>query len=170
LQATLSLKDIQIIPISALLGENVVRNGKYTPWYQGPTLMEYLENIDLSRDAPATSLRLPVQLVARQDGSANADFRGYLGRIESGEIHQGQKIKVLPSGHEAIVTEIQIGNDHTQKPTGTGSDKAVAGQVVAICLDRDVDISRGDMIVTDTLEHQALPNTSKERCCRYVLA
>ena len=147
LKKTLSLGEIQLIPMSALLGDNVVRGSDQMPWYSGPTFIEYLENLDIYQDAYLTGLRLPVQYVARQDGSANEDFRGYLGRIESGKIQKGQTIQVLPSGHEAKVIEIHVGNDHANNISENGSEQAVAGQVVTICLDRDVDVSRGDMIV-----------------------
>ena len=147
LKNTLSLGEIQLIPMSALLGDNVVRKSDQMPWYQGPTFIEYLEDLDISRDSNKTGLRLPIQYVARQDGSANADFRGYLGRIESGTIQLGQSVQILPSGHAAKVTEIHIGNDHTQHSTEAGALTATVGQVVSICLDRDVDVSRGDMIV-----------------------
>jgi sulfate adenylyltransferase subunit 1 len=148
LKNTLSLGEIQLIPMSALLGDNVVRKSDQMAWYQGPTFIEYLEDLDISRDSNKTGLRLPIQYVARQDGSANADFRGYLGRIESGKIQLGQPVQILPSGYTAKVTEIHIGNDHQQISSEAGSVCATVGQVVSICLDRDVDVSRGDMIVT----------------------
>ena len=147
LQYTLGLGEIEMIPISALIGDNVVVPSTQMPWYTGPTLIQLLEQLDISQDAVSTGLRLPVQYVARQDGSAHVDFRGYLGRIESGKIHQGQWIRVLPSGQEAIVTEIHIGNDHTQNNLATGAPMACAGQVVTIALDRDLDITRGDLLV-----------------------
>jgi sulfate adenylyltransferase subunit 1 len=133
--------------MSALLGDNVVRRSDQMNWYSGPTFIEYLEDLDISQDSYLTGLRLPIQYVARQDGSANEDFRGYLGRIESGKIQKGQTVQVLPGGHEAKVIEIHVGNDHARHISANGSEQAVAGQVVTICLDRDVDVSRGDMIV-----------------------
>jgi len=92
-------------------------------------------------------LRFPVQFVARQDGSAADDFRGYLGRVEAGSITKGQKVTVLPSGLEATVSEIHVGNDHRATHGAAGVDSAKTGQVIALRLAEDVDVSRGDLIV-----------------------
>jgi len=145
----IGLAEPTLIPISALMGENVVSASKYTPWYTGPTLLQWLENLDTSPESEKLGLRFPVQYVARQDGSASDDFRGYLGEIESGSIRKGQKIKVLPSGSEATVTEIYLGNrsQRGQKNGDNAVDSAETGQSVAIQLAEDIDISRGSLFI-----------------------
>ncbi|QWD80149.1 sulfate adenylyltransferase [Polynucleobacter sp. MWH-Spelu-300-X4] len=147
LAKTLGLPAPHLIPVSALQGDNVVEKSDKTPWYQGPSLLQWLEGLDTSVVHKVQSLRFPVQYVARQDGSAADDFRGYLGRIESGSIKKGQKVTVLPSGLEATVSEIHVGNDHQAAHGAAGVDLAKAGQVIALRLAEDVDVSRGDLIV-----------------------
>ena len=144
-----------LIPISALLGANVVTASKNTPWYKGPTLLEWLESLDTSPESEKLALRFPVQYVARQDGSASDDFRGYLGEIESGSICKGQKIKVLPGGSEATVTEIYLGNRSSSKQThgNNAVDLAETGQAVAIQLSEDIDISRGSLFISSEDKH-----------------
>jgi len=147
LAKTLGLPAPHLIPVSALQGDNVVEKSDKTPWYQGPSLLQWLEGLDTSVVHKVQGLRFPVQYVARQDGSAADDFRGYLGRIESGSIKKGQKVTVLPSGLEATVSEIHVGNDHQAAHGAAGVDVAKAGQVIALRLAEDVDVSRGDLIV-----------------------
>lgn len=139
-----------LIPISALLGANVVTASKNTPWYKGPTLLEWLESLDTSPESEKLALRFPVQYVARQDGSASDDFRGYLGEIESGTIRKGQKVKVLPGDSEATVAEIYLGNRSSSKQTNGNNavDSAETGQAVAIQLSEDIDISRGSLFIS----------------------
>jgi sulfate adenylyltransferase subunit 1 len=151
----IGLAEPTLIPISALMGENVVSASKYTPWYTGPTLLQWLENLDTSPESEKLGLRFPVQYVARQDGSASDDFRGYLGEIESGSIRKGQKIKVLPSGSEATVTEIYLGNrsQRGQKNGDNAVDSAETGQSVAIQLAEDIDISRGSLFISSEDTH-----------------
>jgi len=146
----IGLAEPTLIPISALMGENVASPSKYTPWYTGPTLLQWLENLDTSPESEKLGLRFPVQYVARQDGSASDDFRGYLGEIESGSIRKGQKIKVLPGGSEATVTEIYLGNrsQRGQKNGDNAVDSAETGQSVAIQLAEDIDISRGSLFIS----------------------
>ena len=144
-----------LIPISALLGANVVTASKHTPWYKGPTLLEWLESLDTSPESEKLALRFPVQYVARQDGSASDDFRGYLGQIESGSICKGQKIKVLPSGSEATVTEIYLGNRSSSKQNNGNNavDSAETGQAVAVQLSEDIDVSRGSLFISAEDSH-----------------
>jgi len=139
-----------LIPISALLGANVVTASKNTPWYKGPTLLEWLESLDTSPESEKVALRFPVQYVARQDGSASDDFRGYLGEIASGSIRKGQKIKVLPAGSEATIAEIYLGNRASSKQTygNNAVDAAQTGQAVAIQLSEDIDVSRGSLFIS----------------------
>ena len=146
----IGLPEPTLIPISALMGENVVTASKYTPWYKGPTLLQWLETLDTSPESEKLSLRFPVQYVARQDGSASDDFRGYLGEIESGSIRKGQKIIVLPGGSEATVAKIYLGNraHRGQKNIDNAVDFAQTGQAVAIELAEDIDISRGSLFIS----------------------
>jgi len=148
-----------LIPISALLGANVVTASKHTPWYKGPTLLAWLESLDTSPESEKLALRFPVQYVARQDGSASNDFRGYLGEIESGSIRKGQKIKVLPGGSEATVAEIYLGN-RSKANANNAVQSAQTGEAVAIQLAEDIDVSRGSLFVSS--EDQNPPTLSKQ--------
>ena len=136
--ATLGLKDVTPIPLSALTGDNVVDRSDKLAWYQGPTLIELLESLsvyDESHDAP---FRFPVQLVARHNGHEANDFRGYMGRIEAGKVSVGDKLVVQPSGQSATVKDIV---------TLEGSHQfAVVGQSVTLLLNEYLDISRGDLL------------------------
>ena len=144
-----------LIPISALLGANVATASTLTPWYKGPTLLEWLESLDTSPQSEKLALRFPVQYVARQDGSASDDFRGYLGQIESGSVRKGQKIRVLPGGSEATVAEIYLSNRSSSKQTNGNNvvDAAETGQAIAIQLSEDIDISRGSLFISSEDEY-----------------
>ena len=147
------------IPISALLGANVVTASKHTPWYKGPTLLKWLESLDTSPESEKLALRFPVQYVARQDGSVSDDFRGYLGQIESGSIRKGQKIRVLPGNVEATVAEIYLSN-RSKAGSNNAVESAQTGEAVAIQLAEDIDVSRGSLFVgADDL---AVPTLSKQ--------
>jgi sulfate adenylyltransferase subunit 1 len=135
---TLGLKDITAIPLSALAGDNVVERGDNMPWYEGPTLIELLEGLSVYDETHAAPFRFPVQLVARHNGHEANDFRGYMGRIESGKVAVGDKLVVQPSGHSATVKEILTFDGPLQQ--------GVAGQSVTITLNEHVDISRGDVL------------------------
>ncbi|MBT8574750.1 sulfate adenylyltransferase [Polynucleobacter paneuropaeus] len=149
-----------LIPISALLGANVVNASTYTPWYKGPTLLVWLESLDTSPASEKTGFRFPVQYVARQDGSASDDFRGYLGQVEAGSIHKGQKIKVLPGYSEATVAEIYLGNGSTRDGSNNAVDSATTGDAIAIRLKEDIDISRGCLFIN--VDDATPPRLSKE--------
>ncbi|MES2585888.1 MAG: GTP-binding protein [Pseudomonadota bacterium] len=151
-----------LIPMSALLGANVVTASKDTPWYKGPTLLQWLEALDTSPQSEKTGLRLPVQYVARQDGSASDDFRGYLGQIESGSIRVGQKIKVLPENREATISKIYLGNRSNRDQANANNEvkSAQTGEAVAISLAEDIDVSRGCLFIS--AEDTKLPILSKQ--------
>ena len=136
--AGLGLTRVQAIPISALRGDNVLEPGANTPWYDGPPLAAYLETVEVGQDAVGGPFRLPVQLVTRPD----LDFRGYAGIIVGGTVQPGAEVRVLPSGVTARVLRIVTADGDL--PT------AEAGQSVTLTLDRETDISRGDMIVAAT--------------------
>jgi len=135
---SLGLSDITAIPLSALAGDNVVDKTDRMPWYAGPTLIDLLENLSVYDESHAAPFRFPVQLVARHNGHEANDFRGYMGRIESGKVSVGDKLTVQPSGHAATVKEILTFDSPLQT--------AVAGQSVTITLNEYVDVSRGDVL------------------------
>ena len=131
----LGIRDQACIPLSALRGDNVVDRSATTPWYTGPALMEHLENVEIYADRNLADFRLPVQLVLRPD----ATFRGYAGTIASGIVQKGDEVAVLPSGRRSRVSSIV-------SPDGD-LDRAVAPMSIALVLDDEIDVSRGDMIV-----------------------
>ena len=154
--ATLGLKDIHTLPMSALAGDNVVVRSEQMDWYQGPTLIELLESLSVYDDEHAAELRFPVQLVARHNGHEAQDFRGYMGRIEAGSVRKGDKVMVQPSGQHGTVKDIL---------TLDGSlEQASAGKSVTILLDEYLDISRGDMLVAADAPAALLKNFSADVC------
>ena len=130
----LELEEITSIPISALKGDNIVGSSKNTPWYSGPSIMEYLETIEVAAPAQERPFRLPVQWVNRP----NREFRGFAGMIASGIVKPGDRIRVLPSGTESNVKEIITSDGHLRI--------AGAGRGVTLTLEDEIDISRGDII------------------------
>ena len=130
----LELEEITSIPISALKGDNIVGSSKNTPWYSGPSIMEYLETVEVEAPAQERPFRLPVQWVNRP----NREFRGFAGMIASGIVKPGDRIRVLPSGTESNVKEIITSDGHLRI--------AGAGRGVTLTLEDEIDISRGDII------------------------
>ena len=128
---------LAVIPVSATDGDNVTERSERTLWYDGKSLLEYLEDIDVSADDAEAGFTMPIQRVCRP----NSSFRGFQGQIETGTITVGDEIRILPSSEKACVKEIIAGFDNVQK--------AVKGQAVNICLDREIDASRGCVIVKD---------------------
>jgi sulfate adenylyltransferase subunit 1 len=137
----LSVKDIRYAPISALKGDNVVARSENMDWYDGPTLMYLLENIHIASDINTEDFRFPVQYVIRPISKDFPDYRGYGGRIASGSVNVGDKITVFPSGFSSKVKTIDLYKESFKT--------AVAPQSVAITLEDDIDISRGDMIARE---------------------
>ena len=135
----LELRNIAYIPMSALNGDMVVERGGRLDWYQGPTLMDLLENVPIDHDINLEDFRFPIQLVCRPQTEELHDFRGYMGRIESGFISVGDAVKVLPSGLTSRVKEIVTYDGNL--------DEAVAPQSVTLTIEDHLDISRGDMLV-----------------------
>ncbi len=133
--AQIGLTDITSIPLSGLKGDNMVDPSKRTPWYHGPTLMEFLETTEIDEERlQAGPLRLPVQWVNRP----NLDFRGFCGVITGGSVKPGDRIRAQPSGRESRVARIVTVDGDLPE--------AVAGQSVTLTLDDEIDISRGDLI------------------------
>ena len=153
---SLGLKDITAIPLSALAGDNVVERGENLPWYEGPTLIELLEGLSVYDEDHSAPFRFPVQLVARHNGHEANDFRGYMGRIESGKVSVGDQLVVQPSGHAATVKEIL---------TFDGSlPSAVAGQSITLLLNEYVDVSRGDVLADNAKPATLLKQVEADVC------
>jgi bifunctional enzyme CysN/CysC len=131
----LDIHDIVYMPVSALKGDNVVVKSKKMPWYDGTTLLHYLENIHVTADRNLVDFRLPVQYVIRP----NLDFRGFAGKIVSGTITPGEEVVVLPSGKSSTVKSITTYDGELTE--------AFCPQSVVLSLNDEIDISRGDMIV-----------------------
>jgi len=148
--AQLNLHDVHVIPLSALNGDNVVDRSASMDWYIGPTLMELLESIPMDHDVNTSDFRFPVQWVCRPQTEEYHDFRGFMGRIEAGEISVGDEIAVLPSGRRTRVKEIVTYDGKLQA--------AYAPQSVTLTLEDEIDISRGDMLVRGG----AAPQVAKE--------
>jgi len=131
---TIGLNDVICIPLSALRGDNVTAPSVHTPWYHGPTLMRYLQTVEIEDAAQKGPFRMPVQWVNRP----NADFRGFSGRIVGGGVRPGDRVRVLPSGRESTVARV------VTQDVDIG--EAVAGESVTLMLADEIDISRGDML------------------------
>ncbi|MDX5373330.1 MAG: sulfate adenylyltransferase subunit CysN [Pseudomonadaceae bacterium] len=130
----LGIEHIQSIPLSALRGDNITEPSPNTPWYRGPSLMQFLETVELEQAREDAPLRMPVQWVNRP----NLDFRGFSGRILGGSVCPGDAVRVLPSGKTSRVERIVTLNGDLQR--------AVTGQSVTLTLSDEIDISRGDVI------------------------
>lgn len=142
--ASLGLKDITYIPISAINGDNIVEKSASFPWYDGESLLHILENVAVANDINYTDARFPVQYVIRPQTDELHDYRGYAGKVISGIYKKGDTICVQPSGLQSVISAIEIG--------GKQVEEAFAPQSVVLHLQHDIDISRGDVIVkTDNL-------------------
>ena len=137
--AKLDVKDIRFIPISALNGDNVVNRSENMPWYEGATLLNTLENIHIASDYNHIDGRFPVQTVLRPKSDEYHDYRGYAGRIAGGIFKKGDEITVLPSGFTSKVKQIHLMEEEIEE--------AFAPMSVAMTLEDDIDLGRGDMIV-----------------------
>ncbi|MFP1602684.1 sulfate adenylyltransferase subunit 1 [Microbacterium sp. 2216-1] len=145
----LGLRGIHVLPVSALEGDNIVDRSERTPWYDGDTLLQLLETLPSTAEVEhgASAFRLPVQLVLRPQGGLRPDiddperyrdFRGFAGRISSGEVRIGDRVEVFPGGHETTVTSILS--------AGVDVDAATAPESVAVTLADEVDAARGALI------------------------
>jgi sulfate adenylyltransferase subunit 1 len=138
----MGIEDVRFIPLSALNGDNVVDRTESMAWYEGPTLLDILESAPGAHSERTENFRFPVQFVCRPHASEDPalhDYRGFMGRVESGELQLGDEVTVLPSGRTSRVRDIQI--------CGESLERAVSEQSVTILLEDEIDISRGDMIV-----------------------
>jgi len=135
--APLGLHDVTFIPISALLGDNVVERSANMPWYQGPTVLHQLERVHIASDRDFERMRFPVQWVVR-DG----DYRGYAGQVAGGVLRAGDEVVVLPSGRTTAIASV----DSLDGPL----EEAFPPMSVTVRLEDDLDVSRGDMLVRPT--------------------
>ncbi len=132
----IDLHDVVAIPVSGLKGDNITTPSQHTPWYHGPTLMGYLETIEIEDSLQHRPFRLPVQWVNRP----NLDFRGFAGTIVGGTVSPGERVRVLPSGRESRIARVVTMDGDLER--------AVAGQSVTLTLEDEIDVSRGDVIAT----------------------
>ena len=135
-QINLDTSSLYFVPMSALKGDNVVNRSEHTLWYAGQTLMEILESVDVSGDLNDRAMRFPVQYVNRP----NLNFRGFAGTLASGSLRKGDAITVLPSGKSSQVKSIVTFDGELEQ--------AIAGQAITLTLEDEIDISRGDLIVS----------------------
>ena len=146
--AQLGLSDVQVIPVSALEGANVVTPSAAMPWYEGPTLLEYLETVPLLQGETTGPMRFPVQFVLRPD----ANFRGFAGQVARGTLRAGDRVMALPSRRESTVSRIV---------TYDGDLGAASyPQSVTVELEDEIDLSRGEMLVAANAAEESLPQVS----------
>jgi sulfate adenylyltransferase subunit 1 len=134
----INIKDVRYIPISALMGDNVVDRSAKMPWYQGPTLMYLLETIHISNDNNHIDARFPVQHVIRPHSTDYHDYRGYAGRVAGGVFKVGDEVVALPSGFSSKITSIEL--------DGVKLEEAYSPMSISMTLADNIDIGRGDMI------------------------
>ena len=134
----LSIPDLEVIPISALQGDNVVNRSENMPWYSGPTLMHHLEHVHVASDRDLIDARFPVQYVVRPKSDEFHDYRGYAGQVAGGVLKPGDEVVVLPSGMTSTISKIDLFDREIPE--------AFPPMSVTVSLADDVDVSRGDMI------------------------
>ncbi|MBA3529699.1 MAG: 50S ribosome-binding GTPase [Propionibacteriaceae bacterium] len=167
LARSLAVVDTHCIPVSATEGDNVVTRSKRTPWYDGPTVLGYLEGVDDTPLSVCTDFRFPVQQVVRPQNAplapwaakiplVDGDYRGYAGKIESGRVHVGDEIVLLPRSAHAVIEGIDTADGPLQS--------AVAGQSVVLRLATDIDVSRGDIFAATDAPPAPLRDLSATVC------
>lgn len=139
MSSKMMIKDIRYIPISALEGDNVVNRSERTPWFQNAPLLHTLETMHITSDNNMVDARFPVQTILRPQDDENRDYRGYAGTIAGGIFRPGDEVKILPSGFTSKIKTINVYDQYV--------DQAFEGMSIAITLEDEIDISRGDMIV-----------------------
>ena len=152
----LDIPDIKFIPISALLGDNVVDASTHMPWYTGTTLLQHLEEVHVGGDRNLQDCRFPIQYVIRPQIDGARDFRGYAGRIASGVFKVGDDIVALPSGMGSKIKAIFVG--------AQSIEAAFPPQSVTITLETDIDLSRGDMMVRANNQPESLQELDAQVC------
>ncbi len=147
--ANLKVESVEVIPVSAKAGDNIIEKSPNMTWYDGLPLLPYLESVTVTENGVNEEFVLPIQRVCRP----NANFRGFQGQVQTGTIKIGDEIKTLPEGEKAVVKEILV-TDRTE-------NEAIAGQPVTITLDREIDISRGSVITKNNIVETADMFTAK---------
>jgi sulfate adenylyltransferase subunit 1 len=144
------------VPMSAVLGDMVVERGDRMRWYEGPTLLEVLESVRPLAARATSGFRFAVQMVSRPQVAAHPDFRGYMGRIASGAVARGDRVRVLPAGHRTRVERIVTFDGDLEQ--------AKAPRSVTIVLEDDLDVSRGDMLVSGDREPRVVTDVRAVVC------
>lgn len=150
------VKDVRFIPMSALLGDNVVNRSENMDWYQGAPMLHTLETMHISSDVNKVDARFPVQTVLRPQNDTHRDYRGYAGRLASGTLRVADEVTVLPSGFTSKIKTIDTFDASLQE--------AFAPMSVSITLEDDIDVSRGDMIVRSNNRPEALQDLEVMLC------
>ncbi|NCD69947.1 sulfate adenylyltransferase subunit 1 [Mucilaginibacter agri] len=156
LAAKVGLQNVTYIPVSALKGDNIVNPSQNMGWYSGKSLLDHLETVEIAIDAAATHAYLPVQWVVRPQTDELHDYRGYAGRILSGSLRVNDKVTVLPSGFTSTVEHIDLLDQQFEE--------AGAGLSVTVRLKDDIDISRGDILVSSALKPQVSQLIEADLC------
>jgi bifunctional enzyme CysN/CysC len=134
----LNVRDLRVIPVSALHGDNMVTRSEHTPWYDGPTLLHHLENLYVASDRNLIDVRFPVQFVVRPKSTEHHDYRGYAGQVAGGVLKAGDDVMVLPSGLTSRIASVETADGPVEE--------AFPPMSVTVLLEDDIDVSRGDMI------------------------
>lgn len=150
------INNVYFIPVSALKGDNIVHSSVNMPWYNGESLLSYLENVETPIDTSKQHARLPVQWVIRPQTEELHDYRGYAGRVSSGSFRKNDAVTVLPSGFATSIAEIELLDEKLPE--------AIAGQSVTIHLKDDIDISRGDVLVSSSAHPQVSKLIEADLC------
>ncbi|MGN6398388.1 MAG: sulfate adenylyltransferase subunit 1 [Mucilaginibacter sp.] len=150
------LQNVKYIPVSALKGDNIVNESSKMHWYEGKSLLHFLETVELKRDESTAHARFPVQWVVRPQTEELHDYRGYAGRVSSGSFKVNDKVTVLPSGFHSTIEKIEV--------LDAEPEEAVAGMSVTIHLKDEIDISRGDVLVNTEYQPQTAQQIEADLC------
>jgi sulfate adenylyltransferase subunit 1 len=156
LAVKLNLQNVTYIPVSALKGDNIVHESYNMTWYDGKSLLEHLETVEIPVDDNSAHARLPIQWVVRPQTEELHDYRGYAGRISSGSFKVNDQVTVLPSGFTSTITKIEL--------LDREYDEAVAGQSVTVHLADNIDLSRGDILVNSAAQPQVSQQIEADLC------
>jgi sulfate adenylyltransferase subunit 1 len=156
LAAKVGLKNVAYIPVSALKGDNIVHPSERMPWFKGSSLLPYLETVEIPTDNLTEHARFPVQWVIRPQTEELHDYRGYAGRVSSGSFRVNDKVTVLPSGFESTISKIEL--------LDLEPEAALAGMSVTIHLQDEIDISRGDTLVSAVNKPQISQQIEADLC------
>jgi len=156
LVAKVGLKNVAYIPVSALKGDNIVHSSERMPWFKGSSLLPYLETVEIPTDNLTEHARFPVQWVIRPQTEELHDYRGYAGRVSSGSFRVNDKVTVLPSGFTSTISKIEL--------LDVEPEAALAGMSVTIHLEDEIDISRGDTLVSAVNKPQISQRIEADLC------